>query len=62
MLFIIKISRVLSHELSPHGLPLTFDPTFSKHELLFVLIIIIIQNTATLRLQVQLIIAKDHLY
>jgi len=39
MLFCLKISRILSHELSPHGLELglTFDPTFTKHELLFVL-------------------------
>src|SRR6218665_3242823 len=33
----LKISQILSQSCSPHGLVLIPDPTFTKHELLFVL-------------------------
>jgi len=37
MLFILRLVGFFPTSCSPHGLVLTSDPTFTKHELLFVL-------------------------
>src|SRR6218665_2370260 len=61
MLFTLRLVRFFPTSCSPHGLVLTSNPTFNKHELLFVLSSIF-KNIATLRFHVfvQLII-RDRL-